>query len=226
MMKAKLANIDSLNVNDLSLWSIFDNHPNYLLETVKSLSVFDSLRWKQLTGKNLQRHIKGADIVHNNRGVELPLKLFARSQSPTLEFFGLMGYTEASRERLLAYKELKQHLLHAKITRLDICIDYDKIPLKVLKTLKSYRNETHYKSYPNTTYYKSKSESKTNNYFDVKIYDKQKEANLSSPMIRLEFCFKSAYTKGYTLKEIEKLLYKCEKTIKRATGITVKIKSV
>lgn len=225
-MRVKIASVDSLNVNDLSLWSIISNHPNYALETVKSRSVFNSLRWKQFTGKNLQQHIKEAEIVHNNRGVELPLKLFARSQSPTLEFFGLAGYIDMSNERLLAFKELKQYIQHAKVTRLDICMDYPTIHSKVLRELKCHRVETNYKSCLNTIYYKSKSEGKTNSYFDIKIYNKQIQANLSSPMMRLEFCFKSAYTKGYTLKEIEKLYSKCEKTIKKATGIAVKIESV
>ncbi len=225
-MRVKLANVDSLNVNDLSLWSIIDNHPNYTLEVVKSQSIFNSLRWKQFTGKNLQRSIKEAEIIHNNRGVELPLKLFARSRSPTLEFFGLAGYTDKSEERLLAFRELKQYIQHTKVTRLDICIDYPIIPSKVLRELKCHRIETNYKSYPNTTYYKSKLEGKTNSYFDIKIYNKQIQANLSSPTMRLEFCFKSAYTKGYTLKEIENLYRKCERTIKKITGITVKIESI
>ena len=55
----------------------------------------------------------------------------------------------------------------------------------------------------NTIYFKTKNEKKTNSTMDIKAYDKQKEANLSYPLHRLEFCFKGAYFNNMRLTDID-----------------------
>jgi hypothetical protein len=80
--------------------------------------------------------------------------------------------------------------------------------------------------YGNTTYYKTAKEKKTNQKMDIKIYNKQIQAKLDYPLYRLEFVFKSKYLNKVLLKDIETLYQKMEKSIKKATGLSVKIQSI
>ena len=61
---------------------------------------------------------------------------------------------------------------------------------------------------------------------DIKIYNKQMQAKLDYPLYRLEFVFKSSYFKKLLLKDIEMAYKKIEKSIKKATGLSVKIEPI
>jgi len=51
-------------------------------------------------------------------------------------------------------------------------------------------------------------------------------SKLDYPLMRLEFVFKSEYLKKLLLKDLKTAIKKMEKTIKRATGLCVKIDDI
>lgn len=93
----------------------------------------------------------------------------------------------------------------------------------IVKTLSKHREPF---KYHNTTYYKTAKEKKTNQKMDIKIYNKQIQAELDHPLHRLEFVFKGSYFKKLLLRDIEKAYQMMEKSIKKATGLSVKIERV
>ena len=140
----------------------------------------------------------------------------------TLDIAGLQGYDDKSE---LLNDLLEVHFLEfmeCEIKRIDVCFDFVKVPNRVKKRLSDKREPFIFR---NTTYYKAPKEKKTNVKLDIKIYDKQKEANLPRPLERVEFCFKGAYfPKGMKLKDLyKKFLSKMEKSIKLFSGIDAKI---
>ena len=121
-------------------------------------------------------------------------------------------------------QELESQLLYAKVARIDIAIDFKhKIPKSIIKALCKNRKPFKWK---NTTYYKTAKEKSKNSVMDIKIYDKQIQAKLDYPLYRLEFVFKSKYLSGVLFKDIETAYKKMEKSIKRATGLSVKVKPI
>ena len=194
--------IDSIN---LSLPPYFESYlmKHYIVEDVKTMSVFNPKRWFKAFKKKLTRNVNEAKILHTSTGLEIPLKRFSRTQNrQVIEFAGLQGYDDKATFLNDVLVELLPHLMDSKLQRVDICIDMEKIPNKVLKSLLIGR---YIKQVGNTTYYKTAKEKKTNNLFDIKIYDKSKEAKLNYQLYRLEFCFKSQYLKNATLKDISKI---------------------
>ena len=126
---------------------------------------------------------------------------------------------------------MESQLQQTRISRIDIAIDYEgEIPRRIVKALSKHRVPFISKKYPNTTYYKTAKElankDKSNPYMDIKIYDKSKKEKLDYPLMRLEFVFKSKYLNGLFLKDIDKAIKKMEKSIKKATGLCVKIESI
>jgi len=223
-MRCKRAICDSLNLSDTQMESIFIYHEDYSIETVKSKSVFKPKVWSETFGKSLKQNIIEAKIIHSYLGLALPLKTFAPTpKSQTLEFAGLHGYNERSRLLVQTLRELKSQLLQSRVTRIDIAIDYKVIPVSVFKALSKTREPF---KYGNTTYWKTAKEKKTNRVMDIKIYNKAHRSKLDYPLIRLEFVFKSEYLKKLLLKDLKKALKKMEKTIKRATGLCVKIDDI
>lgn len=212
--------IDSIN---LSLPPYFESYlmKHYIVEDVKTMSVFNPKRWFKAFKKKLTRNVNEAKILHTSTGLEIPLKRFSRTQNrQVIEFAGLQGYDDKATFLNDVLVELLPHLMDSKLQRVDICIDMEKIPNKVLKSLLIGR---YIKQVGNTTYYKTAKEKKTNNLFDIKIYDKSKEAKLNYQLYRLEFCFKSQYLKNATLKDISKIFKRMEKTIQKKADIKVKI---
>lgn len=210
---------------NLSYYS-FEHHfsnDNYTIEEVKTVSVFEPKRWSETFKKTLKRHIKEAKILHTSTGLTLPLKRYSALQKKqVLEVAGLQSYNEKSKLKQEFIKENSQSLRDTFINRIDICIDMEKIPVRVLKKLTSTKRKVF--QYKNTTYYKTGSEKKTNPLMDIKIYNKALKESLDYPLHRLEFCFKSAYFKGMQLLEIEnKLFQKMEKSILKFSGLKVKI---
>jgi len=227
-MRYKRANIDSLNLSSETMESIFIYNEDYTIEPVKTKSEFVPKVWSKTFGKSLTKNIIEAKIIHTYLGVTLPLKTFAVTPlSQTVEFAGLHGYNERSRLRMQTLQELKSQLNHIRVTRIDVAIDYKgEIPKSIVKALCRTRKQTNYKTYPNTTYYKTAKEGKTNQKMDIKIYDKQKKEKLDNPLHRLEFVFKGNYFQKLLLKDIETTYPKMEKSIKKATGLSVKIERI
>jgi hypothetical protein len=169
------------------------------------------------------------DIVHTYLGLTLALKTYSVSQKvQVLELAGLHGYNERSKLLNAHLKELWSQLQHTRLVRVDIAIDWIKIPPKVLKALKSNREPF---QWLNSTYFKTEKEKKKNYYINVVAYDKAEKENLPEPMERLEFSFgasffkykKNGETKTYCLKDLSEVCEKMEKAIKKKIGVSVKI---
>jgi len=220
-MRCKRVNIDSLNLSDEHFISLFIENEDYTIEAVKSPSVFNPNVWKSTFNKSLTRNIVRADIIHTHLGLTLPLKVFSRSQKvQVLEFAGLHSYTERSKLLRVHLKELWSQLQYTRLTRVDVALDYTKIPSKVLKALQANREPF---KWFNSTYYKTAKEKKKNYYINVVAYDKALKEKLSEPMERLEFSFSGAFFKDMYLKDLPKAIEKMEKAIKKKIGVTIKI---
>ena len=105
--------------------------------------------------------------------------------------------------------------------RIDIAIDYNgNVPHNIIKALEKNR-----KAFPfgNTIYYKTPKEKKTNQKMDIKIYNKAHKENFSDPLYRLEFVFKGNYFNKLLLKDLDILILKMQKSIKKASALNVKI---
>ena len=224
-MRVKRAVVDSLNLSSEQLEAMFIYNENYIIETVKSRGCFEPKRWSETFGKSLTKNIIEARIIHTYLGLTLPLKTFAATPlSQTVEFAGLHGYNKRSQLLVQTLQELKSQLEHTRVTRMDIAIDYEgNIPHGIIKVLSRTREPFRY---GNTTYYKTAKEKKTNQKMDIKIYDKAHKAKLDYSLMRLEFVFKGSYFNKLLLKDIEILYKKMEKSIKKATGLSVKIDAI
>ena len=224
-MRYKRVNIDSLNLSAEQMESIFIYHQDYTIEPVKTKSVFCPKVWSTTFGKGLKQNIVEAKIIHTYLGLMLPLKTFAVTpRSQTVEFAGLHGYNEKSKLLVQTLNELKSQLKYARVMRIDIAIDFKgNIPKSIIKVLSKHREPFRY---GNTTYYKTAKEKKSNRVMDIKIYDKKHQAKLEFDLMRLEFCFKSEYLKKIQFKDIETLYQKMQKSIKKATGLSVKINHI
>ena len=217
----KIGVIDSLNLSDEHFVSMLEYNEDYIIETVKSPSVFNPKVWKKTFNKSLTRSIVRADIIHTYLGLTLALKTFSRSQKvQVLEFAGLHGYTERSELLNVHLKELWGRLQHTRIVRIDIALDWEKIPYKVLKALKSNREPF---EWLNSEYFKTAKEGKKNYYINIVAYDKALKENLPEPMERLEFSFGASFFKGMCLKDLPQAIEKMEKAIKKKIGVSVKI---
>ena len=224
-MRYKRAVCDSLNLSDNHLEAILIHSEDYIIETVKSKGRFEPGRWSKTFGKALSKNIIEAKIIHTYLGLTLPLKTFAVSpQNQTLEFAGLHGYNERSKLLVTTLDELKSQLQHTRLMRIDVAIDYEReIPKRIIKALSKTREPF---LYGNTTYYKTAKEKKTNQKMDIKIYNKAHKAKLDYSLSRLEFVFKGSYFNKLLLKDIDKVIMKMEKSIKKAIGLSVKIESI
>ena len=224
-MRYKRAIIDSLNLSDRHLEAMFIYNEDFIIEAIKSKGMFEPRKWSETFGKSLKQNIIEAKIIHTYLGLTLPLKTFAVSpKSQTLEFAGLHGYNERSRLLVQTLRELKSQLDYTRVTRIDIAIDYEgNIPHSIIKALTRTRKPL---PFGNTTYYKTAKEKKTNRVMDIKIYNKAHKAKLDYPLMRLEFVFKTEYLKKLLLVDMGTAITKMEKTIKRATGLSVKIEGI
>ena len=214
--------IDSLNFSSSQMENYFSDDENYSIETVKSIGIFEPKRWLQEFKKPLTRNIVEAKILHTSTGLILPLKRHSRSQNmQVIEFAGLYGYKEKSTLLSELLSDLMEYIQNEYIVRLDVAIDFNgKIPNRVIKQLCKDRKPFKYKG---TTYYKSKSEKKTNNRLNIKTYSKSRKEELKEEINRLEFVFLRDYFNKMQVKDIEKSFSKMEKTIKRFSGLDVKI---
>ncbi|MDB2405697.1 hypothetical protein N9W00_02050 [Arcobacteraceae bacterium] len=211
-----------MNFANFDLENIFDN-ADYTIEPVKTHDVFEPLRWKETFGKPLHKFLYEAKILHHISGVTLALKRYARAKHiQVVEFAGIYGYTEESEFKRSVLIELLPRLQECYVRRVDVCLDYKKVPNRILKKLAMSGREQF--KYYNTTYYKTASENKTNPTLDIKHYNKQIQANLPVAMERLEFCFKGRYFQNMKLKELDRrFLSKMEKTISKFSGVNSKI---
>ena len=224
-MRYKKAVCDSLNLASEAMEAIFIHHQDYIIEAVKTKSVFIPKVWSVAFGKPLSKNIIEAKIIHTYLGLKIPLKTFASTpRSQTVEFAGLHGYNERSVHLTQHLQEMRSQLQYAKVTRMDIAIDFKgKIPKSIINALSKHREPFRWK---NTTYYKTAKEKRTNPFMDIKIYDKALYAKLDYPLYRLEFVFKGRYFKDVLFKDIATSYKKMEKSIKKATGLSVKIEPI
>ena len=122
------------------------------------------------------------------------------------------------------FQELESQLQYTRIMRIDIAIDYEgNIPRSIIKVLSKTREPF---QYGNTTYYKTVKEKKTNTKMNIIIYDKAHKEKLDCPLHRLEFSFRTPYFNKITLNDLDLAIKKMEKSIKKATGLTVKIEGI
>jgi len=224
-MKHQRAVIDSLNITSQNIEGlIIDLQDDYILEVVKSKSIFNPSRWVKAFGKKLTRNINRACIIHTITGLEIPLKTFSSSRGKEcIEFAGFYSYNERSNYLQACYDDLKSYLQNGTISRIDIAIDFqDNIPKAVIKKILVGREIFRY---ANSTYYKTPREKKTNQKLDIKTYDKYKKEKIKRDdiLMRLEFCFKGAYLKEYKLKDLERLIPKLKKSIKKLSNLDVEI---
>ena len=228
-MRVKRAVIDSLNLSSYDVEKMFDSK-DYIIEPVKSIGVFEPKRWSETFGKPLAKKkngkwvtpIKEAKILHTYTGLTIPLKRFiSNQQMQTIEFAGLHGYNERSKWLTMLLRDKWSQLQDTRLMRVDVAIDYKgNIPRRVTKKLLENRIPFKWK---NTRYHKTEKEGKTNSYIDIKIYDKAKKENLDYPLERLEFVFKGAYFNKLKLNSLDEVIKKMEKSIKKATGVNVRI---
>jgi len=214
--------IDSLNFSSSDLEALFKDDENYIIEDIKGVGVFRPDVWIGAFKKPLTRNIIEAKILHTSTGLTLPIKRHSRSPTKqTLEFAGLHGYNEKSKLLNELLSSLLEHIQDTQVTRLDVAIDFKgKIPNRVIKKLCEDREPFRFW---NTTYYKSKSEKKQNNRLNIKTYNKSLTKNETQNIYRLEFSFLSSYLQKIQVKDIEKSFTKMAKTIKRFSGLDVKI---
>jgi hypothetical protein len=214
--------IDSLSLRSDDFSRLFSSE-DYIIEVVKSVGIFEPRLWREYFKSPLTKSIIEAKVLHTSTGLTIALKRYNRSPTKqTLDIAGLQGYDEKSE---LLNDFLEAHFLEfmeCELKRIDVCFDFVQVPTRIIKKLCEKREP--FKFY-NTTYYKTPKEKKTNVKLDIKRYDKQKEANLSTPLERIEFCFKGAYfPKGMKLQDLDSnFLSKMEKSIKLFSGIDAKI---
>lgn len=220
-MREKRAFIDSLNLSTFSLdfrTSKSDYSVNYLEKNVKE----DQEEFRKCFGTTIPGNVAGAAIVYPLTGGAIPVKTYVRKGhlSHVIEFAGLHSYTPKSDEVIDAFHLLRDDLQDAIINRLDVAIDYKRLPGKVKDHLIKTRQPFIYK---NSQYMKTAKEGKKNNYISVVIYDKAKKEELHEERTRLEISFRGQYFKGETLKDLQALTSRMKKSIKKLTGIDVKI---
>ena len=199
---------------------------DYIVEAVKSIDTFEPKRWLESFKKSLTRNIVEANILHTSSGLTLPIKRFSSNpQKQTIEFAGLHAYTAKSKLLRELLNELYGYIQDEVITRIDVAIDFKgKVPSKVIKTLQKSRTPF---TYINTCYLKTDKERKTNSHINICIYPKHKKVHLDYEVERLEFSFKGSYFRGqFKVNELDSVLLKMQKTIKRFTGLDVVIQSL
>lgn len=217
-----IGKIDSMNFNSIDVENIFNNKNDYIVETVKSNFIFNPKRWREAFGKKLTRNIIEAKILHTSTGLEIPLKRYAiNPKKQTVEFAGLHSYNQKSIFLQELLNEHQEQLEECFISRVDVAIDFKgKIPPRIIKKLCEDRKPF---IYANTTYYKTKNEKKSNPRINIKKYNKRLKSNLDYDLERLEFVFQGSYFKNNTLKDMEILIKKMGKSIKRFSNLDIKI---
>jgi len=221
-MNQRMGIVDSMNISSENLEMLFYDSQNYKIIVVKSIGEFDPNLWKKEFKRSLTPNIVEAKILYTSKGLTLPIKRYSRSQTKqTLEFAGLHSYDEKSKFLSELLSGLLEHIQKEQIVRLDVAIDFKgKIPNRVIKKLCEDRKP---RRVWNTTYYKSKSEKKANNRLNIKTYSKSSKEKLKEEIQRLEFSFLNSYLQKIQVKDIEKTFAKMTKTIKRFSGLDVKI---
>lgn len=220
-MKPRRVWIDSFNFSSERLEDLLYSD-NYIVETVKSIGIFEPKIWSKTFGKPLTRNIIEAKILHTPIGLTIPIKRFSVSQDrQTLELAGLYSYTDISKQLRKLLKELWEQIQDMYISRLDVAIDFKgAIPKSVIKALEKRRYPF---EYMHTTYLKTAKEKKTNTKINILIYPKHIKENLDYEIGRLEFVFRGGYFSKLLVKDIDTAYKKMEKSIKRLSGLEVKI---
>lgn len=221
--------IDSMNFSSSCLKNFYCSE-DYTIRVVKGIGVFEPEIWNEefrteLASKKMQSFIE-IKLLYTSKGLVLPIKRHSRSKDrEIIEFAGLHGFNDRAKLLSELLEELWIQIQDEYVVRLDIAIDFKgKMPQKVIKQLCKGREPFRYW---NTTYYKSKSEKKSNNRLNIKSYRKDKRNNnLDEETTRLEFSFLSSYFGKLQVKDLNQSFKKMTKTIKRLSGLEVRIQSL
>ncbi|ADG92281.1 hypothetical protein Arnit_0616 [Arcobacter nitrofigilis DSM 7299] len=221
-----------MNFSSDNLEFILDSD-DYIIETVKSIGIFNPGRWSETFGKPLAKKVNGkwktpfteAKILHTSKGLALAIKRFnVTPKKQTIEFAGLNGYSEKSRLLKELLSGLFSQLGNSFITRIDVAIDFrGRVPNKVIRQLCKNRQP---KQYKNSIYYKTNKEKSTNQKLDIKKYNKSLKNDLDEQIERLEFVFKGGYFHKLQIIGLGNAYQKMEKSIKRLSGLNVKIEAI
>ncbi|MEA2016989.1 MAG: hypothetical protein U9N59_00965 [Campylobacterota bacterium] len=225
--KHKAGYIDSLILKDRSFEHIFKDKNYFKIEIIKGIGFKELYRWIQEFGKQLNRNICEAKIVHWYKGkIHLALVRYtANIHMQNLIFAGINGYTEKSvllKELLLS---LIDDLQYCYVTRVDVAKDFiGKTPLSVMKRLATTREKIlHYK---NSIYFKTLKEKKSNTRINAIEYDKAKKDKLPIRLRRVEISYRGGYLKNVMLKDLLNEFSRIEKSFKSFTSDTMKIMSL
>ena len=157
-----IGKIDSLSLKSDDFEMLFTSE-DYIIEVAKSVGIFEPKLWRVYFKKPLTKSIIEAKTLHTSTGLTIPLKRYNRSPTKqALDIAGLNGYDDKSE---LLNDFLEAHFLEfmeCELKRIDICIDFGKVPNRVIKKLCEKREP--FKFY-NTTYYKTPKEKKTKDEF-------------------------------------------------------------
>jgi hypothetical protein len=220
-LKSIAGKIDSFNLSCKNFDYLFTDKSKYSIEVVKGIGVFKPYRWSDTFGKALTREIKEAKIIHTHTGLTLTLKRYAVNPSmQTLEIAGLHSYNDKSKYLQEFLSDIWEHIQACYIRRIDIAIDFKKVPKRILIELNKKRISYTYK---NTEYFKSEKEKKENSRLNFKIYNKTKKENLDYQVERFETVFKGSYFQNIQVQDMAQQFSRLSKTIKRFSGQEVKI---
>ena len=234
-MNIKKAHIDSINLMSEGFEDLFEND-NYHIEIIKAKGIYSPSRYKSEFGQKLKRNLAEVKVIHTSNGLSIPLKRLANNNlKQIIEFGGLSGYLERSQLLQEFFKNVSVEMEDALIIRIDICLDYSRIPSSAIKNLKEnripfkFKNSMHISELPDSDadvvskLIVTKSEKKINPYYDVKIYNHSLKNGLEAKVKRIEFCFKKSFIGDVRLRDIESIYPKMEKAILKASGLSVKI---
>lgn len=208
--------VDSLCLSAPNLRDFFDE--NYYIEDVKWINVFEPEVWRKTFGSPLNGYILYAGIIHSNLGLTIPIKRQLNGSFEVVDFAGIHGFNDRSALLQLCIKDLLPLMGDCVVKRLDIAIDMDNIPSRLMKRI--MKKGRYKKIVKNSIYFKTKSENKTNRYINIILYDKQKKDKYSPKKYRLELSYRGNSV-GMAMKDL--VYEKFEKSIKRLTGLDVKI---
>jgi len=221
----KTAHIDSFNFSSAYIEELFRSD-DFVIELVKGIGVFEPKRWLEVFKQKTTPNIVEAKIIHTIDGLVLPLKRQSRSpHKQTIEFAGIHNYNDSSKRYKALLRRLLNHIKDGKVTRIDIAIDFNKpISERVLRQLRKNRTPFVFR---NSVYLKTDKEKKKNTYININLYPKHIKDDIAKEVYRLEFSFRGDYFKGNSdPKNLEVIILKMAKTIKKFTGLDIEIKPV
>lgn len=230
------AYVDSINIANPDLISIFFHSKDFKVQTVKNAQEYNDNAYHIATGGSLRNLCSNGDcwIPWNEvyivtplayPQIKLPIKTHAANKLPTLEFAGLAQFNARS----LALGNILSYIWYpvqsSTIRRLDIAIDFpESLPKNVESTIMKFRIAD--KKFIGTTYYRtSKQRDAKNPYVNIISYSKTGKDGVitadGKEVVRLEFSFRSQFLKNHKLDDYMSLLDRIKNFIFKYTGLTI-----